>query len=681
MALRRLFSLFYVVIASILFSCESSDDQDDSPAELVANAGEDQQIDSLQEVILDGSKSSDSENRPFDYKWKFLSKPTNSQVVLEESTTVSPSFVPDVAGEYSVELKVENDSQSDTDIVMIIVNETSGVVELEGTIKEDLVLVDRISTPGIADYCVTKDVTIEGELKIEPGVEIHVDENLQFTISGDGYIIAKGTAENPIVFTSKNAGEYWKGLGFILADDVRNELDYVNISYGGSDIISIANRKGTLVMDSFSDVKVTNCTISNSQSAGMYVGRNCQLLDFSNNVFENNEEMPLSIPADQWAKLDQESKYSATNGEQFIEIHEGDVPDDLGTIVWKNPIDQTPFVIREGLSVEAELIMEEGMQLLFEANTVFTVGNPGYLSIKGTEEAPIKMRALDANFSWKGLGFISADNPFNSIDYLEISDAGLDFISIAKRKASITISDFSTISITNTIVKNSISNGMYIAGNVDVKKFENNTFSDNENIPLIVSSESLSQLAMNNSFGSSNGEQYIEVLGEPNIKFQPDSFWNGFDDQTPYYLSGNIGISGSGVTITKNADFLIAPNRDIIVSDDDTYLSIQGTADNTIDFTALDSSLPWKGLGFFSDNPRNELIYSKVSYAGSDVVLIAKEKANVAVGSFSYVNMTNTTLSNSAGYGLYIGRNTDLDAAVIQSNNTFENNVLGSIFE
>jgi beta-lactam-binding protein with PASTA domain len=89
----------------------------------VANAGPDQTVYRTNQVQLDGSGSSDADNDPLTYQWSFSSKPTGSQAVISNPSAVRPSFVPDVAGTYVIQLIV-NDGKvaSVPDTVTITVN-------------------------------------------------------------------------------------------------------------------------------------------------------------------------------------------------------------------------------------------------------------------------------------------------------------------------------------------------------------------------------------------------------------------------------------------------------------------------------------------------------------------------------------------------------------------------------
>jgi len=92
----------------------------------VANAGPDQTVSVGQTVTLDGRASSDPDSNPLTHSWSFVSRPAGSGVVLTNATAAQPTFVADLAGEYVVQLIV-NDGQvnSTPDNVLITASSTS----------------------------------------------------------------------------------------------------------------------------------------------------------------------------------------------------------------------------------------------------------------------------------------------------------------------------------------------------------------------------------------------------------------------------------------------------------------------------------------------------------------------------------------------------------------------------
>jgi hypothetical protein len=83
-----------------------------------ANAGPDQGGQALLSLItLDGSGSSDANGDQITYSWTLLTKPAGSAAVLANPTSVSPTFILDLPGDYVVELIVNDgtvDSLSDS---------------------------------------------------------------------------------------------------------------------------------------------------------------------------------------------------------------------------------------------------------------------------------------------------------------------------------------------------------------------------------------------------------------------------------------------------------------------------------------------------------------------------------------------------------------------------------------
>jgi hypothetical protein len=83
----------------------------------IANAGADQTVGKGITVALDGSGSYDPDGDPLKYSWTFVSKPSGSMATLSNPDTKTPSFTPDLLGEYILQLIVNDfftDSYPDT---------------------------------------------------------------------------------------------------------------------------------------------------------------------------------------------------------------------------------------------------------------------------------------------------------------------------------------------------------------------------------------------------------------------------------------------------------------------------------------------------------------------------------------------------------------------------------------
>lgn len=73
-----------------------------------ADAGPDQTVKTLEVVQLDGSRSSDPDGDLLSYSWRFIRMPTGSQATLSNPNIVNPTFIPDLVGEYLIELTVND---------------------------------------------------------------------------------------------------------------------------------------------------------------------------------------------------------------------------------------------------------------------------------------------------------------------------------------------------------------------------------------------------------------------------------------------------------------------------------------------------------------------------------------------------------------------------------------------
>ncbi|MEN2773457.1 dockerin type I domain-containing protein [Acetivibrio clariflavus] len=89
------------------------------------------------EVNLDGSASDKGSGTYIEYEWAIVSKPGNSQVVIENENMVKANFAPDMAGQYCISLTVSNEAgESEPAFVNITVQNISDTVDIIESIEE-----------------------------------------------------------------------------------------------------------------------------------------------------------------------------------------------------------------------------------------------------------------------------------------------------------------------------------------------------------------------------------------------------------------------------------------------------------------------------------------------------------------------------------------------------------------
>lgn len=86
----------------------------------VADAGKDLQVYKGEQIVLDGSGSSDADGDSLKYAWAILSRPVGSVATLADDTTRNASFTPDIDGDFVIQLVVsDGNSTSLPDIIVV----------------------------------------------------------------------------------------------------------------------------------------------------------------------------------------------------------------------------------------------------------------------------------------------------------------------------------------------------------------------------------------------------------------------------------------------------------------------------------------------------------------------------------------------------------------------------------
>lgn len=108
---------FYLLLFS-LFLCSCGSDQPGSSSNNavaapvnhapVAVAGQNQSVAVADTVTLDGRQSIDQDGDILSYEWEIISKPLGSASELSNYLLPSPTFYPDIAGEYQFKLTVHD---------------------------------------------------------------------------------------------------------------------------------------------------------------------------------------------------------------------------------------------------------------------------------------------------------------------------------------------------------------------------------------------------------------------------------------------------------------------------------------------------------------------------------------------------------------------------------------------
>lgn len=321
------------------------------------------------------------------------------------------------------------------------------------------------------------------------------------------------------------------------------------------------------------------------------------------------------------------------------------------------------------------LTLSPGVTILFAEDTKIVVDGDRTLVAEGTEQEPICLSGDKATRgSWQGLVFGHNETP-SKLAHVTIEYAGStksDSINAAI-KAS-TDSSGLTLSITSTTVRESQGYGLYLGGSSELAAFANNTFTKNTLGPAYVDSEVAGLLDSTSKYTGND----VDEVTVSSYSLSKNATWKSLG--VPYHLIGASGMKVSVPWTIEAPNTVIMPTQvSLNMLGDDAALTAVGAADKPILFTGEKKERGfWEGLIFDgSVNAANKLDYVTVEYAGST----KSDSTNAAVKATGdshgvTLSVTNTTIHESQGYGLYLTGSAQTPAF---ANNTFTKNTLGPV--
>jgi len=110
------------------------------------DAGQDQLVVEGTLVALDGVNSSDPDNDyPLTFSWEMSSKPNESSAALNDPSSETPYFTPDVPGDYVIQLVVTDSFGASSEPDNVTVNAFSWQQEVVDTLNETITTIDDFS--------------------------------------------------------------------------------------------------------------------------------------------------------------------------------------------------------------------------------------------------------------------------------------------------------------------------------------------------------------------------------------------------------------------------------------------------------------------------------------------------------------------------------------------------------
>jgi len=478
-----------IVLTGLFFTTACKEKPEVNPnGSVTAKAGADQSVQVGQVVTLDGSGSTDSESKPLTYQWVLLRKPAKSTVTLSDTKAAKPTFKPDEVGEYELELTVTSTNGKGTDKVLITASAAEPLA-INANITVKTTLVDRIANPDLPDYIVTKNIDINHELTINPGVVIAFERDVRMNVNDNGgLLIAKGEAAKKIKFVGvqKTKG-YWVGIALYSGSNA-NVMEHVEVSHAGSRTI-YSTTKAALYFSggSKAQMSIKNSAFTDNDGYGIYVYEGGILREFAENGFRNNTEAGILLDAANVAKLDYFSTFKGNNGRNVVEVTASNLKN--GTeVVWAGFADKAPYRINGELTVNTGWKLNPAVTLEMNRDAVIRINTSGYLSAQGTTKDKVIFTSANGSAAyWRGIICYSAD-PKTILENAEVRNAGGNII-VSNKKANVAIwGTKATMTIKNTQISGSGGYGVLVGygslANADLSTA--NTFASNAQTNVLI---------------------------------------------------------------------------------------------------------------------------------------------------------------------------------------------------
>lgn len=633
---------------------------------------------------LSGANSSDPEDDDLTYSWEVTSAPSNSTPTLANEETVTLDFVADLAGEYTIALTVDDGQGNQNTAEVTIEAEVSPVI-IDADVIEDTTWENIYEESELPDYRIVGSIDIDAFLTIDPGVKIILDEDVNIFVSTSGTIVSNGESANHVEFTSSNidGGILWKGIE-IVSTSSQNAFNFTDFSYAGRSeyggFSNFVDVEATLAIRDEGKYSLTNCSISNSGGYGIYM-RYGEIVNFENNDFSDNTFAGIGLNIDQAVKIDATSTFE--NNQHAVEIY-GSTFDATGEPSLASLDAGNPYYVSGDLDITSLLNVDEGAKFEMAEDVNIKISDGGVLSAIGTANNKIEFTTanLNAGLLWKGFEFISGDSR-NELTHCIISYAGNSeygsFSNFVDVEAAIAMHSDAKLSLTNTEISNSGGYGLYSRYGEFVD-FSSNSFVDNTYDHLGLPANQVQNVDEATTF--SGGDEYaVEVYNGGGLT--QESTWVNLNGTARYNVVGEITVE-AGLTINPGAEIDLNEDVDIDVRDGG-YLIANGTVDNIILFTSSNEAgqIAWGGINIYTNDARNSLDFVSINLAGgqetTDLNNFVDEKTAVAGDNNARLSLTNSTISNSEGYGVYFqGTINDIEAGA--ANNTFTNNTNGNVY-
>lgn len=512
-------------------------------------------------------------------------------------------------------------------------------------------------------YIIRGDVSVDNTtLTIQPGATIKFEAGASLSIGyyGSATLIANGTQEKPITFTSTldspTAGT-WEGIYLYSYNSSNTSFKYCNIKYAGTDSDGALNIIGT------------SCSFSNNaiqfvKKLGIKLTDHSSLfVEMNNNTISDCGSHAIKITSAQLHTIGTGNTFTCTTGFGVNVYSDGDV---TGTKTWKKLT--VPYFIEGEIDIDGNLTIDPGTIFKFNGDGSLEFGYYATttLTANGTALEPIVFTSsatTPSSGAWNGIYFFGYNQQNSSMTYCEIAYAG-------KSNGQAINLNGTKLTFNNNAIHHSLETAIKLSEGASFVSMNNNTVSNCGKHAIIMYAENFRTIGTGNTLSAAT-DMGIYLEGG---RVTTSGTWR--KQTLPVIINSEVDIDAT-LTIEAGSTFKFGGDGILWFGYySNTLLNAIGTLANPIVFTAWTSSPAagaWKGIvidGYTSSN--STLDYCDVRYAGKGS---ESDRASVFIRGVSGMTIKNSKFSDSNGWGIYLNNSTLSDTSV---GNTFTNCTSGN---
>ncbi|MEM6264869.1 MAG: hypothetical protein AAGI38_20320 [Bacteroidota bacterium] len=516
------------------------------------------------------------------------------------------------------------------------------------------------------DYIVPNGCVLDvtAPMTVEPGVVIQFEENSGIGVYDQGSIKMIGTAAQPIVFQGAvDVRGYWRGV-HIETNSFENQFNHVTIKNAGSNYVYCCNDIASVFLKG-GKLSIQNTTLSSGEGHGLYANASAELATFEAVTITQHDDYPMSIAPNRMDELDGTGSDFTGNVDDFVELLNGDITQ---TVTMKKM--NVPYLLNStSLDVREPLTIEAGTEIEVPENGGIGVTGQGILSVNGTASQPVKIRGLQPSKGyWRGI-HIETNSGSNRLSYMEISDAGSNYVYCCNTIASVYLDD-GQCAFDHTTISNGKEYGIATKTDANFSNFNAVNITTHDKEPMRVSIIQAGQIDGLESDFSGNTRDFIEIYNST-----ADEVVTIEEINVPYRVANNVVIDiEERVNIKPGVDMAFSENAGIGVYSNGA-LNAVGTSSKKITFRGAENTNGyWRGIHIETNSTSNEIRHAIVDNAGSNYVYCCNQKANIMLKG-GQATVANSSINSSGGCGIYVRSG----GVLTESGNTFSGNTDGNI--